>query len=206
MNWSVSWRCGSDPELLWLWCRLVAVAPIQALAWELSYAAGAALKKKKTNKIILLFCWWYGESRNSGRNWLSCMMMARTGGSTSTFHFTDISGLSVSLSPSFPLLPTSRGIQSSSASSHALNFLTAWQSQSHWASSVVISYVFQPEWAFYLLLFKKNFLMILIFSIIVGLQCSVNFYCTAKWPSLSLSHTHIFFFSHYLPSCSITGD
>jgi len=44
-------RCGSDPELLWLWCRLAAVAPIQPLAWELPYIESAALNKKaKQNK------------------------------------------------------------------------------------------------------------------------------------------------------------
>ena len=31
-----------------LWCRLAAAAPIWPLAWELPYAAGAALKKKWT--------------------------------------------------------------------------------------------------------------------------------------------------------------
>ena len=31
-----------DPKLLWLWCRPVATAPIQPLAWEPPYAAGAA--------------------------------------------------------------------------------------------------------------------------------------------------------------------
>ena len=36
-----------DLVLLWLWCRLAAVAPIKPLAWELTYAAGVALKKKK---------------------------------------------------------------------------------------------------------------------------------------------------------------
>jgi len=39
-----------DPALLWLWCTLAATAPIQPLAWEPPYAAGAALKsggKKK---------------------------------------------------------------------------------------------------------------------------------------------------------------
>ena len=43
---------GSDLTLLWLWCRSAAVAPIQPLAWELSYAAGTVLerKKKKINK------------------------------------------------------------------------------------------------------------------------------------------------------------
>uniref|UniRef100_A0A8D0RM76 Uncharacterized protein n=1 Tax=Sus scrofa TaxID=9823 RepID=A0A8D0RM76_PIG len=38
----VGCRRGSDPTLLWLWCRPVATAPIQPLAWEPSYAAGAA--------------------------------------------------------------------------------------------------------------------------------------------------------------------
>ena len=32
--------------LLWLWGRLPIVAPVQPLAWELPYAAGAALKKR----------------------------------------------------------------------------------------------------------------------------------------------------------------
>ena len=36
-----------DPVLLRLWCRPVAVAPIQPLVREISYAAGAALKKQK---------------------------------------------------------------------------------------------------------------------------------------------------------------
>ena len=40
-----------DPALLWLWCRLAAVAPIRPLAWEPPYAAGAALEKaKRQNK------------------------------------------------------------------------------------------------------------------------------------------------------------
>ena len=42
-------RRGSDPELLQLWCKLAAVAPIQPLAWELPYAAGAA-PPPKANK------------------------------------------------------------------------------------------------------------------------------------------------------------
>ena len=44
---------GSDLELLWLWHSLAAAALFQSLAWELSYAAGAALKKHiktKTNQ------------------------------------------------------------------------------------------------------------------------------------------------------------
>ncbi len=44
-------RCGSDPELQWLWCRPVATALIGPLTWELPYAVGVALEKTKiTNK------------------------------------------------------------------------------------------------------------------------------------------------------------
>ena len=43
-------RCGSDPVLLWLWCRLAAVAPIRPLAWELPYATSLALKRQKKKK------------------------------------------------------------------------------------------------------------------------------------------------------------
>ena len=41
--------------MLWLWHRPVAVAPIQPLAWELSCAAHAALKKGKKKKSFGLF-------------------------------------------------------------------------------------------------------------------------------------------------------
>ena len=38
----VGCRRGSDPELLWIWCRPAATAPIRPLAWESPYAVGAA--------------------------------------------------------------------------------------------------------------------------------------------------------------------
>ena len=56
MSCGVGCRRGSDPALLWLWRRPVATAPIQPLAWEPPYAAGAAQeiakrqKKKKKKK------------------------------------------------------------------------------------------------------------------------------------------------------------
>ena len=50
MSCDVRRRCGSDPEMLWLWRRLVATAPIRSLAWEPPYAAGAALEKAKRQK------------------------------------------------------------------------------------------------------------------------------------------------------------
>ena len=51
MSCGVGRRCSSDPVLLWLWP--VATAPIQPLAWEHPYAAGAAqeIAKKKSQKI-----------------------------------------------------------------------------------------------------------------------------------------------------------
>ena len=39
----VGHRYGSDPILLWLWHRLVAVVLIGLLAWEPPYAVGVAL-------------------------------------------------------------------------------------------------------------------------------------------------------------------
>ena len=50
----VGLRRGSDPALLWLWCKPAATAPIGPLAWEPPYAAGAAQemakRQKQTNK------------------------------------------------------------------------------------------------------------------------------------------------------------
>jgi len=39
-----------DPSLLWLWRRPAATALIGLLAWEPSYATGAALKRQKVQK------------------------------------------------------------------------------------------------------------------------------------------------------------
>ena len=39
-----------DPVLLWLWCRPAAMALIRPLAWEIPYAASAALKRPKKKK------------------------------------------------------------------------------------------------------------------------------------------------------------
>ena len=46
----VGHRCGWDPELLWLWCRLAATALMRSLAWEPPYAKSVALKGQKTKK------------------------------------------------------------------------------------------------------------------------------------------------------------
>ena len=46
MSCAAGCRCGSDPSLLWLGCRLVAIASIRSLAWEAPYASDSALKSK----------------------------------------------------------------------------------------------------------------------------------------------------------------
>ena len=47
---SIGHKCDLEPELLWLWYRLVAVVPIQPLAWELPYATGIVLEKREKKK------------------------------------------------------------------------------------------------------------------------------------------------------------
>ena len=53
MSCGVGHRCDLNPTLLWLWHRLAALAPIQPLAWELTYATDAALKSEKKFIILL---------------------------------------------------------------------------------------------------------------------------------------------------------
>ena len=52
MSCGVVCRCGSDPTLLWLWRRpvAVAIAPIWPLAWEPPYATGATQEMAKRPK------------------------------------------------------------------------------------------------------------------------------------------------------------
>ena len=50
MSCVVGHRHGSDLVLLWLWRRPAAEALIRPLAWDPSYAAGAALKRLKKKK------------------------------------------------------------------------------------------------------------------------------------------------------------
>ena len=55
MSCSVGRRCSSDLALLWLWYRPETAALIRPLAWEPSYAEGAALEKgkKKKNEFMI---------------------------------------------------------------------------------------------------------------------------------------------------------
>ena len=55
MSCGVVRRHGSDPELLWLWHRLAAVAVIRPLVWEPPHAAGAALKRQGEKKKATYF-------------------------------------------------------------------------------------------------------------------------------------------------------
>ena len=50
MSCGIGHRRGSDPVLLWLWCRPAATAPIRPLAWEPAYAMGAAQEMAKRQK------------------------------------------------------------------------------------------------------------------------------------------------------------
>ena len=50
MSCGVGHRHSLDSALLWLWCRLAAVAPIQPLAWEPPNASGVALSRQKTKE------------------------------------------------------------------------------------------------------------------------------------------------------------
>ena len=54
MTCGVGCRCSSDPELLWLWRRLGAIALIRPLAWECLYAVSVALKSQKKKKEDLV--------------------------------------------------------------------------------------------------------------------------------------------------------
>ena len=47
VNCGVGCRRSLDLVLLWLWCRLTAIAPIGLLTWETPYARGTALKRQK---------------------------------------------------------------------------------------------------------------------------------------------------------------
>ena len=52
----VGCRRGLDLVLLWLWCRLAAIVPIQPPAWEHQYAMGVALKSKNKQNKNFMHC------------------------------------------------------------------------------------------------------------------------------------------------------
>ena len=54
LSCGVGHRRGSDPVLLWLWCRPAAVALILPLAWKFPYAVGMDLPKKGQKNLIYI--------------------------------------------------------------------------------------------------------------------------------------------------------
>ena len=68
MSYGIGQRRGSNPQLLWLLCRLAATALIQLLAWESPYAAGVALKSKQKQKQKTVQFILYSVSTVSGTN------------------------------------------------------------------------------------------------------------------------------------------
>ena len=52
MGRGVGCKCILDLILLWLWCRLAAIAPTEPLAWEPLCAMGMALKNRKKKKVL----------------------------------------------------------------------------------------------------------------------------------------------------------
>ena len=68
LNCGISQKCALD--LMLLWDRLAAAAPIQSLAWELPYAMSVALKRKKKFWVSLENCiiWqWFSSLSNEMR-------------------------------------------------------------------------------------------------------------------------------------------
>ena len=53
MSCGVDHRCGSDPMLLWLWCRTVAYSFDLTLSLGIPCAAGVALKRQKKKLSII---------------------------------------------------------------------------------------------------------------------------------------------------------
>ena len=50
MSCGVGHRSDSGLALLWLWCKLAAIALMGPLAWEAPYARSAALKRQKRKR------------------------------------------------------------------------------------------------------------------------------------------------------------
>ena len=53
LSCGVGRRCDLDLVLLWLWCRPVATALIQPLAWEPPYGVGMDLKRERKKDFYL---------------------------------------------------------------------------------------------------------------------------------------------------------
>ena len=71
MSCDVGHRCGSNPALLWLWCKPAATALIGPLAGEPSYAAGVALKRREKRKKIVSFESWMDKKEGQFHEYLN---------------------------------------------------------------------------------------------------------------------------------------
>ena len=54
MSYGVGLRHGLDLALLWLWCKLAAMALILSLAWDPPYVPGCGPKMTHTKKISMI--------------------------------------------------------------------------------------------------------------------------------------------------------
>ena len=52
----VGCRCSSDPELLWLWCRLAAIAPIPQPGTPICHRFGPKKQKNKNKQTYIYIC------------------------------------------------------------------------------------------------------------------------------------------------------
>ena len=66
MSCGVGSRCSSDPEMLWLWCRLVTTAPTPSLGT--SICPGCSPKKKKKKKMAEKIGWGGGGGKPENGN------------------------------------------------------------------------------------------------------------------------------------------
>ena len=63
VSYGVGCRLGSDPVLLWLWCRPAAAASGRPLAWGPPYATGTTLEKPNDQKKRKFY--WLGIFKSS---------------------------------------------------------------------------------------------------------------------------------------------
>ena len=81
MSCGVGGRLSSNPALLCLWRRPVAIAPAGPLAWEPPHAVRAVLKgkNKQTNKKTLTWGPNHEESTRAKEKWAETLLKLREG-------------------------------------------------------------------------------------------------------------------------------
>ena len=76
MSCAVGCRCGSDPALLWVWCRPAAIAPMRPLAWEPPCALGSAPPQKKNEFTIGPLWFFIYLCLNIKRETYACLLLS----------------------------------------------------------------------------------------------------------------------------------